>query len=102
MQWGFNWELGPFEVWDAIGVEASVAKLKEDGKSVPANVQQMLDSGAKSFYKQENGQRFYFAFPSANYVPAPDLPGTISLKSLKDPTAVIPMNSRSSPLDLAP
>jgi len=35
MRWGFNWELGPFEVWDAIGVEKSVAKLKEEGKTVP-------------------------------------------------------------------
>src|SRR6185436_906316 len=49
MRWGFNWELGPFEVWDAIGVEKSVAKLKEEGKAVPANVQAMLDGGVKSF-----------------------------------------------------
>src|SRR5437016_9367438 len=44
MRWGFNWELGPFEVWDAIGVEKSVARLKEEGKTVPANVQAMLDA----------------------------------------------------------
>src|SRR5712692_3008926 len=100
MQWGFNWELGPFEVWDAIGVEKSVAKLKEEGKTVPANVQQMLDSGAKSFYKQENGQRFYFDFPSAKYVPASDPPGTIILKSLKDRTGVIRKNSGASLIDL--
>src|SRR5437016_3039172 len=100
MQWGFNWELGPFEAWDAIGVEKSVAKLKEEGKSVPANVQQMLDSGARSFYKQENGQRFYFDFPSAKYIPASDLPGTIILKSLKDRTGVIRKNSGASLLDL--
>src|SRR6202040_681693 len=96
MQWGFNWEIGPFEVWDAIGVEKSVAKLKEEGKSVPANVQQMLDSGAKSFYKQENGQRFYFDFLSGRYVPAVDPPGTIILKSLKDRTGVIRKNSGRS------
>jgi 3-hydroxyacyl-CoA dehydrogenase len=90
MQWGFNWELGPFEVWDAIGVEKSVAKLKEEGKSVPANVQKMLDSGATSFYKQENGQRFFFDFPSAKYVPASDPPGTIILKSLKDRGTGVP------------
>src|SRR6266478_795491 len=47
MQWGFNWELGPFEAWDAVGVEKSVAKLKEEGKNVPVKVQQMLDSGAR-------------------------------------------------------
>src|SRR6266404_3907883 len=116
MQWGFNWELGPFEVWDAIGVEKSVAKLKEEGKGIPANVQKLLDSGAKSFYKQENGKRFYFDFPSARYVAAGDPPGTINLKSLKDrgtggppvnhaedaraTTAVIKKNSGASLVDL--
>src|SRR6267378_4011494 len=100
MQWGFNWELGPFEVWDAIGVEKSVAKLKEEGKSVPANVQRMLDSGAKSFYKHENGQRFYFDFPSAKYVPASDPPGTIILKSLKDRSEIGRKNSGASLIDL--
>jgi 3-hydroxyacyl-CoA dehydrogenase len=100
MQWGFNWELGPFEAWDAIGVEKSVAKLKEEGKSLPLNVQKLLDSGAKSFYKQENGQRFYFDFPSAQYVPAADPPGTIILKSLKDRTGVIKRNSGASLVDL--
>ncbi len=100
MQWGFNWELGPFEVWDAVGVERSVAKLKEDGKSVPLVVQQLLDSGAKSFYKQENGQRFYFDFPAAKYVPAVDPPGTIILKSLKDRSGVIRKNSGASLVDL--
>jgi len=100
MQWGFNWELGPFEVWDAIGVEKSAAKLKEEGRSVPAKVQQMLAAGARSFYKQENGQRFYFDFPSSKYVPASDPPGTIVLKSLKDRTGVIKQNSGASLIDL--
>jgi len=116
MQWGFNWELGPFEAWDAIGVEKSVAKLKEEGRSVPLNVQKLLDAGAKSFYKQEKGQRFYFDFPSAQYAPAADPPGTIILKSLRDrgtgvppvihaqdaraTTAVIKRNSGASLLDL--
>ena len=100
MRWGFNWELGPFEVWDAIGVEKSAAKLKEEGRSVPAKVQQMLAAGARSFYKQENGQRFYFDFPSSKYVPASDPPGTIVLKSLKDRTGVIKQNSGASLIDL--
>src|SRR5216684_1052765 len=100
MQWVFNWALGPFEAWDAIGVDKSVARLKEEGQSVPANVQKMLDSGAKSFYKQENGQRFYFDFPSAKYVPASDPPGTIVLKSLKDRSGVIRKNSGASLIDL--
>ena len=100
MRWGFNWELGPFEVWDAIGVEKSVAKLKEEGRSIPANVQKLLDSGAQTFYKQENGQRFYFDFASSKYLPLADAPGTIVLKSLKDRTAVIKKNSGASMIDL--
>jgi 3-hydroxyacyl-CoA dehydrogenase len=100
MRWGFNWELGPFEVWDAIGVEKSVAKLKEEGRAVPANVQKLLESGARTFYKQENGQRFYFDFASAAYQPLAELPGTIILKSLKDRTGVIKKNSGASMIDL--
>lgn len=100
MRWGFSWELGPFEVWDAIGVEKSVAKMKEEGRTIPANVQAMLDSGAKTFYKQENGQRFYFDFASSEYVPLADPSGTILLKSLKDRTEVIKKNSGASMIDL--
>jgi 3-hydroxyacyl-CoA dehydrogenase len=100
MRWGFNWELGPFEVWDAIGLEKSVAKLKEEGCAVPANVVKLLASGANSFYKQENGQRFYFDFPAAEYRPLADPPGTIILKSLKDRTDVIKKNSGASMIDL--
>jgi 3-hydroxyacyl-CoA dehydrogenase len=100
MRWGFNWELGPFEVWDAIGVEKSVAKLKEAGRAVPANVQKLLDSGAQSFYRQENGQRFYFDFASGEYRPLADPPGAIILKSLKDRTGVIKKNSGASMIDL--
>jgi 3-hydroxyacyl-CoA dehydrogenase len=100
MRWGFNWELGPFEVWDAIGVEKSVAKLKEERRAVPVNVQKLLDSGAKTFYKQENGQRYYFDFASSRYIPLADPPGTIILKSLKDRTGVIKTNSGASMIDL--
>src|SRR6266480_4971966 len=100
MRWGFNWELGPFEVWDAIGVAKSADRLKAEGATVPANVQKLLDSGATSFYKSENGQRFYFDFPSAKYVPAGDPPGVIILKSIKDRSGVVRKNSGASLIDL--
>jgi 3-hydroxyacyl-CoA dehydrogenase len=47
MKWGYNWELGPFETWDAIGVAESVAKMEKDGLTVPEKVKAMLASGAK-------------------------------------------------------
>ncbi|HSK64199.1 MAG TPA: 3-hydroxyacyl-CoA dehydrogenase NAD-binding domain-containing protein, partial [Pyrinomonadaceae bacterium] len=80
MRWGFGWELGPFEVWDAIGVEKSVARMKEEGAAVPANVEQMLAAGATSFYKTDNGQRSYFDFQQNKYVPLADPPGVLILK----------------------
>ncbi|HKQ53935.1 MAG TPA: 3-hydroxyacyl-CoA dehydrogenase/enoyl-CoA hydratase family protein [Pyrinomonadaceae bacterium] len=100
MKWGFNWELGVFETWDALGVEKSVARMKEEGQTVPANVQQMLDAGATSFYKTENGQKFYFDFAAQEYKPVNELPGVIILKSVKDRTGVVKKNAGASLVDL--
>ncbi|SHF62523.1 3-hydroxyacyl-CoA dehydrogenase [Fodinibius roseus] len=50
MKWGFNWELGPFERWDAIGVRESVERMREEGREVPEPVLEMLESGREQFY----------------------------------------------------
>lgn len=100
MRWGFGWELGPFEVWDAIGVEKSVARMKEEGQEIPANVQAMLAAGATSFYKKENGQQSYFDFKQGKYVPLADSPGVLILKSIKDRTGVIKKNAGASLIDI--
>ncbi|HEV2912593.1 MAG TPA: 3-hydroxyacyl-CoA dehydrogenase NAD-binding domain-containing protein [Pyrinomonadaceae bacterium] len=100
MRWGFNWELGVFEVWDAIGVEKSVARMREEGHAVPDNVQRMLDAGATSFYKTEQGRRLYFDFETAQYVPEADQPGVIVLKSVKERAGVIKKNAGASLIDL--
>ncbi|HEV2762504.1 MAG TPA: 3-hydroxyacyl-CoA dehydrogenase/enoyl-CoA hydratase family protein [Pyrinomonadaceae bacterium] len=100
MRWGFNWELGVFEAWDAIGVEKSVARMKEEGARVPENVQRMLDSGAKSFYKTEGGQQFYFDFASNAYAAVAEPPGVTVLKSVKERTGVVKKNAGASLIDL--
>ena len=68
MRLGFNWELGPFELWDAAGVEATVARMKKEGKPVAANVEKLLASGKKSWYaddpKSASG-RMFFDLPSS-------------------------------------
>jgi 3-hydroxyacyl-CoA dehydrogenase len=56
MKWGYNFEMGPFESWDAIGVQESVAKMEADGLTVPEKVKEMLAAGNTSFYKTENGK----------------------------------------------
>ncbi len=50
MKLGFNWEMGPFEFWDAAGVEATVARMKKEGRPVAANVEKLLSSGRNSWY----------------------------------------------------
>jgi 3-hydroxyacyl-CoA dehydrogenase len=60
MKWGFGWEKGPFESWDAIGVQKSVDRMKTEGKKVPSWVLGMLESGRDTFYTTENGERTYW------------------------------------------
>lgn len=100
MKWGFNWDLGVFEAWDVIGVEKSVARMKEEGRKIPENVQKMLDAGATSFYKTEGGEGFYFDFASNSYQPVAQPPGVIVLKSVKERTGVIKRNSGASLVDI--
>ena len=52
MKWGYNWELGPFEVWDALGVGAAADRLTKEGREVPAVVRDLLASGKASFYEE--------------------------------------------------
>jgi len=58
MRMGFNWELGPFELWDAAGVPASVARMKAEGMPVAANVERLLASGKASWYADDGQRRF--------------------------------------------
>ena len=61
MKWGFNWKHGPFELWDALGVEATAARLEKEGCGVPAAVTAVLESQSKRFYGQgENSRRTFF------------------------------------------
>jgi 3-hydroxyacyl-CoA dehydrogenase len=63
MRLGFNWELGPFELWDAAGVEPTVARMKKEGKPVAANVEKLLAAGHKGWYiedaKAKSGRKFW-------------------------------------------
>ena len=52
MKWGFGWELGPFEIWDAIGVDAVVKRLEKEKREVPAVVREVLASETGSFYQR--------------------------------------------------
>ena len=82
MRAGFGWELGPFETWDAIGVEKSVKKMEENLK--PAQwVYDMLEKGFTSFYKIENGVRKYYDIGSQSYKEIPGKSDFIILDNLR-------------------
>lgn len=100
IKWGFGWEIGVFEAWDAIGVAESVERMKADGDKIPANVEKMLASGATAFYKYENGVRSYFDFATNGYKQIADKNGVIILQSVKDRTGVIKKNAGASLIDI--
>ena len=98
MKWGFGWELGPFETWDAIGVEKSIKKMEENGASVPDWVKEMLEKGFTSFYKEENGDLYFYH--NGEYKPVVENPKVINLKKYKAKHGVIKKNSGASFIDL--
>jgi len=71
MMAGFGWEIGAFESWDVLGVESTAKKIKEAGYTVAPWVEEMLASGARSFYKVEQGRRLYYDIPSKSYKALP-------------------------------
>jgi len=84
MKAGFGWELGPFETWDAIGLEQSLELIKASGKTVANWVNEMLSNGIKTFYKVENGQKHYYDINSKSYQPIPGTEDLIFIDNLRD------------------
>lgn len=84
MKWGFGWDLGPFETWDAIGVQESVERMQADGREVPAWVTDMLNAGRTSFYARDaSGQLTYWDKSSASAVPVERHPRHLLLPDVK-------------------
>ncbi|MGD2187913.1 MAG: 3-hydroxyacyl-CoA dehydrogenase NAD-binding domain-containing protein [Desulfobacterales bacterium] len=100
MRWGFNLEMGPFETWDAIGLEASVARMQKDGFDVPQKVQKMLKAGITSFYKTENGTVFYYDFESESYKERVVSENIISLVTVKAKGKAVKTSESASLIDL--
>jgi 3-hydroxyacyl-CoA dehydrogenase len=100
MRWGFAWELGPFEVWDAIGIERMANALEREGKTLPPVVGKVLASPQKSFYQTEKGRTSYFDLGGGAFKPVEEPAGIIILKSLKERSGVVQENSGASLIDL--
>jgi len=97
---GFGWEIGPFETWDAVGVEKTVSKMEEMGYKPNQWVYDMLESGAKSFYKVEKGIKHYYDIDSKAYKAIPGTEEYIILENLKQSGKTIWENEDASIIDL--
>lgn len=100
MKWGYNFEMGPFEVWDTYGVEAAVERMKTEGLDVPANVMAMLSAGNKSFYKLENGVKKFYDFASSAYKAIPVSKTMVSLAAAKGNNKTVFENASASLIDI--
>ena len=103
MRLGFNWELGPFELWDAAGVEATVARMKKEGKPIAAKAEQLIASGKKSWYlddPQAASGRVYFDLSTNQYRPVEVPAGVWSVTVAKKSNGVVKKNSGASLVDL--
>jgi 3-hydroxyacyl-CoA dehydrogenase len=100
MKWGFNWEYGVFELWDAVGIERVVAAWKQAGRPTPPLVEKLLAAGKETFYASYEGARTYFDFASGAPRELEDKPSLLLLPSLKARKKEIRKNPGASLVDL--
>jgi len=98
--WGFAWELGPFEIMDAIGVKAFSGQVQKEGRALPPVIEKVLASGRKGFYESEKGTTTVFDIGSGASKKVEEPKGVIILKSLKDAGREVERNSGASLIDL--
>lgn len=97
MEWGFNWELGPFRTWDAIGLQTSILRMQKEGLVVPDIALQALEQGG-SFYQKEN--EVTRQFTGHGYEPLRVRPRTMDLNALKQNGHIILANPGATLVDL--
>jgi 3-hydroxyacyl-CoA dehydrogenase len=99
MRWGFGWELGPFEMMDAIGVKEFAAQVEREKRPLPLLIERVLAIGRKGFYESEKGVATVFDIagpPRTLQEPS----GVIILQSLKEAGREVERNSGASLIDL--
>ena len=67
MRWGYNWELGPFETWDVLGVRETAQRMRAEKMELPASVESFLSAGHHSFYHRASGECSFYDFPAGSY-----------------------------------
>jgi len=99
MRAGFGWELGPFELWDAVGVKEAIDGMEQYGNKAAAWVHEMIDAGNTSFYKVEAGVKKYYDIPTKSYKALPGTDEFIILDNIRE-NKTLWKNSGVSIIDL--
>jgi 3-hydroxyacyl-CoA dehydrogenase len=100
VKWGFNYEAGPFESWDALGVEESVERMRKEGKEIPPLVEKLLKKKCQNFYQKKDGKLYFFDLKTGRYKKAPENPRVILLPSLKERQKTVKSNAGASLIDM--
>ena len=100
MKTGFNWEMGPFELWDAAGVAITVEKMLAAGIAPAEAAVNLLGSGNRSWYRDDPSGKQFFDVQSGQYQPVPVTEGLSSVTSVKRSHGVVKKNAGASLIDL--
>ena len=100
LKWGFGWEVGPFEVWDILGFEKTINRMKDDRKNIPDWINKMLESDMKSFYTLKEGRKHFYDFQTSSYKELEIFDNSFTFQSKKDQGLLINKNWSASIVDL--
>ncbi len=100
MRWGFRWDLGPFQICDALGVAKVAALLEQSGRGVPPLIRDALDYGAGRFYAEADGVRSVYAPESRTTRPMGLSPSDLTVKRLAGQGATVRENAGARLLDM--
>lgn len=100
MKWGYNWEMGPFEMWQALGIEDVVRRAEKEGKTFPSWIGDLLKQRPRAFYVVGPHHQLFFDLGSGEYQVLPGDPEKIELAVLRQRERVIRSNAGASLIDL--
>ncbi len=100
MRTGFNWELGPFEMWDAVGVAGTVARMRQEGQPAIPNAETLLRSGASTWYRDDPAGKQVFDPKRGEYVPILQPAGIATVADFRKSHGIVKGNSGASLVDL--
>ena len=100
MRWGYAWQFGPFQTWDAYGVEKGVKRMKELGIKVAPWVEEMLASGRTSFYGRDGAYDTFYNAPTKSALYVPTIGRQVTIEGLKRKDRIVESNDSASLWDM--